>query len=228
MKQLANDLQSINLLHNPPEWAIASTAPSDNLKVRKRSNGQENHLQHGNATIAQKKRGYSLPKKEMIQYESNYPHAFIASGIGPDGDGDIRRKKRRKKMLRTGSIVVGCAAIFLGFVFSREYIPLSFSKTTSKPKIHVGPPRKEVISSETYEGIRLATVEGLVDIPKEQDMDASSILSDTDAQEKEVQDTPNPVESIKVTANPTDRSMFQKIVMDHHEAFCGLFCKHEH
>jgi hypothetical protein len=162
--------------------------------------------------------------KEMIQYESNYPHAFIASGIGPDGDGDIRRKRRRKKLLRTGSIVVGCAAILFGFVFSRDYIPLSFS--TGPSRIVVEPPREEVMLSNTYEGIiRLATVEGLVDIPKDEEFITEEHSTDDVVQGKEDQETP--LESTRITTNPNEMHMLQKIFRDHHEVFCGLFCKHK-
>lgn len=221
MKQLSNDLSSISLLHNPPDWAIASTAPSDNL--RKRSKGHD-HFQNGPTNINQKKRTCSLSKKEMIQYEFNYPHAFIASGIGPDGDGDIRRKRRRKKLLRTGSIVVGCAAIFFGFVFSRDFIPLSF--TTGPSRIVVEPPREQVMLSNTYEGIiRLATVEGLVDIPKDDEFITEESSLDAIVQEKENEETP--LESMRITTNSNEMHMFQKIFRDHHEVFCGLFCKHK-
>jgi hypothetical protein len=221
MKHLSNDLSSISLLHNPPDWAIASSAPSDNL--RKRSKGHE-PFQNSTKNIHQKKRSRSLSMKEMIQYESNYPHAFIASGIGPDGDGDIRRKRRRKKLLRTGSIVVGCAAILFGFVFSRDYIPLSFS--TGPSRIVVEPPREEVMLSNTYEGIiRLATVEGLVDIPKDEEFITEEHSTDDVVQGKEDQETP--LESTRITTNPNEMHMLQKIFRDHHEVFCGLFCKHK-
>lgn len=221
MNQLSNDLSSISLLHNPPDWAIASSAPSDNL--RKRSKGHE-PFQNSTKNINQKKRSRSLSMKEMIQYESNYPHAFIASGIGPDGDGDIRRKRRRKKLLRTGSIVVGCAAILFGFVFSRDYIPLSFS--TGPSRIVVEPPREEVMLSNTYEGIiRLATVEGLVDIPKDEEFITEEHSTDDVVQGKEDQETP--LESTRITTNPNEMHMLQKIFRDHHEVFCGLFCKHK-
>lgn len=221
MKHLSNDLSSISLLHNPPDWAIASSAPSDNL--RKRSKGHE-PFQNSTKNINQKKRSRSLSMKEMIQYESNYPHAFIASGIGPDGDGDIRRKRRRKKLLRTGSIVVGCAAILFGFVFSRDYIPLSFS--TGPSRIVVEPPREEVMLSNTYEGIiRLATVEGLVDIPKDEEFITEEHSTDDVVQGKEDQETP--LESTRITTNPNEMHMLQKIFRDHHEVFCGLFCKHK-
>lgn len=221
MKHLSNDLSSISLLHNPPDWAIASSAPSDNL--RKRSKGHE-PFQNSTKNINQKKRSRSLSMKEMIQYESNYPHAFIASGIGPDGDGDIRRKRRRKKLLRTGSIVVGCAAILFGFVFSRDYIPLSFS--TGPSRIVVEPPREEVMLSNTYEGIiRLATVEGLVDIPKDEEFITEEHSTDDVVQGKEDQETP--LESTRITTDPNEMHMLQKIFRDHHEVFCGLFCKHK-
>lgn len=231
MKQLTNDLDSISLLHDPPEWAVASTTESDDTRMRKRVIGQQKDDHDGNRTIIKRKGKRTLTKKEMIRYESYYPHAFIASGIGPDGDGDIRRGKRRKKLLRTGSIVVGCAAIFFGFIFSREYIPSSFH--SPHPTISVEPVRNEMIFSNTLEGIRLATVEGLVDdIRKDKEIGGTEISSDFDSQEKECQDTAAvavaaTAESMVVAADPNKMHILQKIFMDHHEVFCGLFCKHK-
>lgn len=230
LKELTNNLDSISLIHDPPEWAVASTAESDDTRMRKRVTGQQNNDHDGNRTTIIKRKGKrTLTKNEMIQYESNYPHAFIASGIGPDGDGDIRRKKRRKKLLRTGSIVIGCAAIVFGFIFSREFVPSSFH---SHPTITVEPVKNEMILSSTLEGIRLATVEGLVDIRKDEKVGATEMSSDSDSQEKECQDTTTitaaaaTAESMVVAADPNKMHMLQKIVMDHHEVFCGLFCKH--
>ena len=88
------------MLHEPQAWAVASYIESDiPSKKRKKSLSKMQEVQT--------KSGDVKSKKNRLAMESAYPHSIISAGIGPDGDGDVIRRRKRRKLLRTSAIVVG-------------------------------------------------------------------------------------------------------------------------
>jgi len=108
------------MLQPPPTWALSSTIESDKaikrrsreLKVKSRGKSCGSDT----STDLQEDSQSREVGKGGVAHESRYPHALIAAGIGPDGDGDVLRRKRRRKLLRNGAIIFGFVAILCGLV----------------------------------------------------------------------------------------------------------------
>ena len=69
-------------------------------------------------------------KQKALAQEFKYPHAVIAADIGPDGDGEVRKRRMRRKMPRTGAIVIGVLSILIGVV-DRGMFSVPYSSTSS-------------------------------------------------------------------------------------------------
>lgn len=116
IQQLAGNADKINMLQRPPEWATSATIMSDDAakKVYRYDN-------------CSKEKDF---KKGELSQEMKYIHAVIAAGIGPDGDGDAIKRKKRRKIVRTSAIIVGIASVLLGMVERQVLIsPFKFSVT---------------------------------------------------------------------------------------------------
>ena len=97
------------MLHEPQAWAISPYIESDiSSKTRKKNASKSQEVERKNDDVKS--------KENRLALESAYPNSIIASGIGPDGDGDVIRRRKRRKLLRTSAIVVGVLSIFLGMV----------------------------------------------------------------------------------------------------------------
>lgn len=132
IQQLASDADGINLLHHPPQWAVASSIESDYI-AKKRLKAAQTKLKED-----QLKSEHSKSKSDELAHEAKYPHAVVAAGIGPDGDGDARRRKKRRKLLRTGAIFVGVLSIVLSMV-DRDMFILPFSSNFKFTKVNAKP-----------------------------------------------------------------------------------------
>ena len=109
------------MLHEPQAWAIAPFIESDiSTKRRKKNVSKSQEVQTNNGDLKS--------KKNRLAMESAYPHSIISAGIGPDGDGDVIRRRKRRKLLRTSAIVVGVLSILLGMV-DRGFMRLPFGGT---------------------------------------------------------------------------------------------------
>ena len=121
MQQLAGDVEAINFLNSPPEWALASTIEPDSpLKKKRRKKGSSKNEEERLIPIAEVQQ---KSKQEALIKEVKYPRAVVAAGIGPDGDGDVRRRRKRRKRMRTGAIVIGVLSILIGMV--GQFVPSS-------------------------------------------------------------------------------------------------------
>lgn len=118
IQHLAGNADNISMLQQPPEWATASSILSD-YAAKNIAHSQE--YSNGNKST----------RKEELSKDIKYLQAVIAAGIGPDGDGDAIKRKRRRKMLRTSAIVVGMISIFLGMV-ERQVIVIPFNFTMTR------------------------------------------------------------------------------------------------
>ncbi|GFH52626.1 hypothetical protein CTEN210_09102 [Chaetoceros tenuissimus] len=107
--ELLDSSNVVNMLHEPQAWATAPFIESDISSKRRKKNASKSQE-------VQTKSGDLKSKKNRLALESAYPHSIIASGIGPDGDGDVIRRRKRRKLLRTSAIVVGVLSIVLGMV----------------------------------------------------------------------------------------------------------------
>ncbi len=120
IQELASDADTIKMLQPPPAWALSSTIESDKaikrrlreMKVKSmgKNSGSNTTIDHEEDSKGQE------VGKGGVAHESRYPHAVIAAGIGPDGDGDVLRRKRRRKLLRNGAILFSVVAILCGIV----------------------------------------------------------------------------------------------------------------
>jgi hypothetical protein len=127
MQQLAGDVEAINFLNSPPEWALASTIEPDSpLKKKRRKKGSSKNEEERLIPIAEVQQ---KSKQEALIKEVKYPRAVVAAGIGPDGDGDVRRRRKRRKRMRTGAIVIGVLSILIGMV--GQFVPSS----SNSPKV---------------------------------------------------------------------------------------------
>ena len=127
MQQLAGDVEAINFLNSPPEWALASTIEPDSpLKKKRRKKGSSKNEEERLIPIAEVQ---PKSKQEALIKEVKYPRAVVAAGIGPDGDGDVRRRRKRRKRMRTGAIVIGVLSILIGMM--GQFVPSS----SNSPKV---------------------------------------------------------------------------------------------
>jgi hypothetical protein len=116
---------SINLLHQPPDWALRASVPSDRARKRR---------SHNNPKVAKE----STTENSEKVAEVIYPRAAIACGMGPDGESESRKRFWRRKRLQVGAVIVGIAAIAYSFVNSRSQYILGSStmKYTAKNVMH--------------------------------------------------------------------------------------------
>ena len=121
IQQLASDADEINLLRQPPDWAVASSIESDYI-AKKRLKAAKAELKEESMKSDQ-----ANSKKKEHSHKVKYPHAVVAAGIGPDGDGDARRRKKRRKLLRTGAISVGILSVLLGVISRNMFYRLPSS-----------------------------------------------------------------------------------------------------
>ena len=134
MEELAGDVDAINFLNSPPEWAVASTIESDSPTTkRKRKKKTFDEKEEETTRSVTNKSPQSDSEKSALQSEATYPHAIIAAGLGPDGDGEIIRRKQRRKMMRTGAIVIGVLSILIG-IADRTGVVSFRSNTPKLPK----------------------------------------------------------------------------------------------
>ena len=186
MQELAGDASAINFLNAPPAWAIASTIKSDLLRPSKRrSRGTQKGLKSNanvnpNAVHLPKVAAKSMKQKALAQ-ELKYPHAVIAAGIGPDGDGEVRKRRMRRKMLRTGAIVIGVLSILIGVVdrgmFSVPYSSTFSSSSKSQSPVFDLVRRSEEVSVDS--SVHSSIEEAEEDVNMEDDV-AESVESSID------------------------------------------------
>ena len=188
MQELAGDASAINFLNAPPAWAIASTIKSDLLRPSKRrsrgtqkaQNQKSNANVNANAVHLPKVAAKSMKQKALAQ-EFKYPHAVIAAGIGPDGDGEVRMRRKRRKMMRTGAIVIGVLSILIGVVdrgmFSVPYSSTFSSSSKSQSPVFDLVRRSEEVSVDS--SVHSSIEEAEEDVNVEDDV-AESVESSID------------------------------------------------
>jgi len=120
MRQFMIDADSISMFQPPPAWALASTIESDRaikkrLRMKNGIGGRTSTINEKD-TDTQGSNSASADSLHVLTQEYKYPHAVIAAGIGPDGDGEILKQRKRRKMWRISAIAVGIVAILIGLV----------------------------------------------------------------------------------------------------------------
>jgi hypothetical protein len=215
MEELAGDVDAINFLNSPPEWAVASTIESDSpMTKRKRKKKTFDEKEEEITRSVTNKIAQSDSENSALQSEAKYPHAIIAAGLGPDGDGEIIRRKQRRKMMRTGAIVIGVLSILIGIadrsgvVSFRSNTPklpekLTVSKLDIDTDIDVMGHNKEkavITNDECNSDLSVADTDSSLSSEKEESVqiDAFNEIKNDDEDEGEHEDEEPPVEVVEI------------------------------
>jgi hypothetical protein len=99
-------IPSIGLFEKPPGWALRSTTSSSYM-YRHRELKLENQQ-------------LIVSSKTEMKNATPYPLAAVASGLGPDGDREKRRRLLKRKFLKSSAIIVGIVAISIGLCINNR------------------------------------------------------------------------------------------------------------